>query len=193
MKKSLLLFCFALCLHQSVLAQWSITPKVGSNFSKPYFTNVHSSSGFPQDDISAFFVAGLDVSYQFAPKWQANIGGFYSPRGVRKWVVFEFPNIDLLPTIEYMPNSFLSIYSGFSFAFSSKKERILDMKNDVGALLGLKGRYKNFVLHAHFNHSLQALTSFSQTDDIGTPIAEEAKLYNQMLQIGLGYTISFNK
>jgi hypothetical protein len=59
-------------------------------------------------------------------------------------------------------------------------------------MIGLKYYFRPFFLSATFSHSFIAISNITYTDENGNPDGE-SKIYNQGLQIGVGYQFVLKK
>ena len=183
-------------------SQFSLTPSVGLNVSKSVFTNADVIS----EPISSYFIE-LRPSYQIDDKWHLNMGVQFSNKGFNFDSRFNNPAfrielayLDILPSVEYSFSKYLSAYAGVNVGFLIK-EKIGSFNNslpsfvnnrDMGALLGVRGHYQNWVVSAHFNRSIWSVSEIIKTDLNGKDDGF-VNQFNQNIQVGIGYLIDFRK
>ena len=202
MKNASFTILIFLCFSTVCSSQFSLTPSVGLNVSKAVYTNANVIS----EPISSYFIE-LRPSYRIDDKWHLNMGVQYSNKGFRfdsrnnnPAFPIEFAYLDIMPSVEYSFTKYLSAYAGVNVGFLLA-EKINSVKNstpffsnkrDMGALLGLRGHYQNWVVSAHFNRSIWSVSEFLKTDINGAD-AGTFNQFNQNIQVGIGYLIDFKK
>ena len=201
MKNASFTILIFLCFATICSSQFSLTPSVGLNVSKAVYTDDIIIS----EPISSYFVE-LRPSYRIDDNWHLNLGVQYSNKGFRfdsrinnlaRRV--ELAYLDILPSAEYTFSRYLSAYAGLNVGFlmTEKITPFISLPSlvnnrDMGALLGVRGHYQNWVVSAHFNRSIWTVSEFLKTDINGKDDGSFNQ-FNQNIQVGIGYLIDFKK
>ena len=202
MKKSqILIFSFlSLLFIQKTNAQWSITPNIGVNNARiiiprsPYKTDIEAAN---------FVAVGIAPRYRFSKRIAVETNFQYSEKGEKR---IKASYIDIIPTLEYSPLPYLSIYSGVSIGRKLFERISYDNKTwekhrlgrslygnyNIGALLGVRAKYKNLQLSFHADRGLNPQSKITFTNDNGD-VTNVLKEYLLVYQLTLGYSISLGE
>ncbi len=196
--KLLTIFIFLL-FSGTALCQFSIEFQAGLNHATCKFQEHAINS----DHVQRGYFVGFSPRYKinekfdFVGNFQFSQKGFwYAKNDETLDMQHRYSYIDLIPEIEYSLFKFLKIGAGINVAHIIKTETkrpnenwqdsgiFLIKKADLGWTSKIVGTYENFSCFIRYNSGLTNISHFRLSN---------FHRKNRNLQIGMGYTIEFNK
>ena len=195
---SVLIFIIAFeCANaQSVKSGWSVTPRVGVNFS-----DIGNKDDYLYDDpvghygtsLKAGFTAGVDVEYRHC-KWTGTVLGIsYSNEGYlikysEKWKEkYSFNYVGLAATESFYVSRYLAVKTGLQLGYlaGAPRSNIYPWSHshwNLSIPVGISGEYKHVVLDLRYHFGLQDVGGYKYDGD--------EKCRTKSLWITLGYKFS---
>jgi hypothetical protein len=204
MKLRTLLIAFV-CTAYSLVGQVSILPNLGLNISSQHF-----SSNLEDVNPALRYYVGVQAKNSMSEKWAAGLGLQLIAKGYTKegnnlndLTSATLSYLEAAPFVEFKPTAKVGILLGGAIGFSlaenydiigARDRPILNLYDplDLSGMAGLKYYFRQFFLCATFSHSFVSISDITYTDENGNPDGE-SKIYNQGLQIGVGYQFDLKK